>query len=159
MKIKKLKQIINKKDEGFLDDFLPLLIFLLIAAIMLLLFIETSAAINKKSSINAIARQYMLRLETQGCLTDADVSDLVDALNKEGFTDENGNPLTTSQIECDYSEKGTNNTAGYGNEVFLRLNVYTEQWIINPNDTDIWKIIFKKTYNPISIEYHSTSKE
>lgn len=159
MKIKKIN--LTKKEKGFLDDFLPLFVFILLIAVSLLLFVETNAAINKKADINSIARQYMLKMETQGCLKDSDITDLVTDLNKAGFTDSDGSKIQVNKFKsgCNYTGKNNGLSAGYGNLVELSFTVYTEQWIINPENTDIWKIFFEKIYSPISIEYHSTSKE
>lgn len=153
---------IKQKKEGFLDDFLPLFVFILLAAFIILLFCETNAAINQKAKINSIARQYTLKMETKGCLSDDDIKNLVQDLNSAGFTDQNGNAIELNAFKngCTYSGKGTNGqSVGYGEEVVLSFTVYTEQWIVDPNKTDIWNIFFQKTYNPISISYHSTSKE
>lgn len=159
----KIKEKLKCKKQGFLDDFLPSAIFLLIAAVMFLSFMEINAAINKKAEINAIARQYTLRMETKGCLNTEDIAELTDDLNNAGFTDASGGSLSVEEFlaGCNYSGKDTNGeSVGYGNEVELSFRVYTKQWIFDEtSEKDLLGIIFKEQHHPISIEYHSTSKE
>lgn len=158
MKIKKF--ILSKKKSGFLDDYLPLFAFILVAIIAMMGFIEVNTAINKKSDINSIARQYVLRMETQGCLKNSDITELITSLNAAGFSDSEGGALSSASFDCVYSGQDTNGeSVGYGNVVTLKFKVYTKQWMMDAESLNSFTGIFKKGYAPISIEYHSTSKE
>lgn len=162
MKIKsKLK--LNKKSNGNLDDFLPILIFMMIASFILLLFIEVNVAINSKSKLNSIARQYTLKMETKGFLSEDDIKALVDHLNKNGFANADGSDLTVDSFKnaADYSGKSTNGVSvGYGNEVSLKFTVYSEQRLgYQEEEEEFLPFSLKKQFMPLTIEYHSTSKE
>lgn len=79
-------------------------------------------------------------------------------MNDAGFRDKDGNELQVGKFELHYTGEGhEGQSAGYGNDVEFSFTVYAEQW--NLNDADIWTGFFQKTHKPITIEYHSTSKE
>lgn len=180
MNIIKSKFLKLKKD-GMIDDFLPLMAFVLIVAIILFTFIETNTAINSKADINAISRKYTLLLETQGHLTSNDQKNLVNDLNDAGFrANEAGALLTTSSIrnKDNFNENAntaqisysgdSNNSVGYGQPVALQIKVFTdvkmlsEANIFDPTiETGYYDESgnYVKKYSPIVVKYHSTSKE
>lgn len=153
-----------KKKLGVLDDFLPTLIFLMLMAIMIFLFIGYNKAINQKTTLNSIARQYLLEMETSGYMTSAMKTNLVKDLNNAGFTTADGGSLTTDNINMSGT---TFSDVGYGNRIQITINVYTKNMVLSSKgeevkeDTD-WNMMepqFKDVYKPITITYKSTSKE
>lgn len=153
-----------KKKRGVLDDFLPTLIFLMLMAIMIFLFIGYNKAINQKTTLNSIARQYLLEMETSGYMTSAMKTNLVKDLNEAGFTTSDGSSLTTNNINMNGT---TFSDVGYGNRIQITINVYTKNMVLSSEgkevteDTD-WNMMepkFKDEYKPITITYKSTSKE
>ena len=79
------KKIMRNKQSAIVDDVLPIMMFVLIAGILLLFFINVNTAINRKTTLNQIARKYMLIMETQGYLYPDDIADLKSELSNNGY--------------------------------------------------------------------------
>lgn len=156
----------KKKKRGTLDDFLPTLIFLLLMAIMLFLFVGYNKAINQKTTLNSIARQYLLEMETTGYMTSAMKTNLVKDLKDAGFTAKDGADLTTANIGMTGT---TFSDVGYGNRIQITISVYTKNMVLVSDKTNEevadgadWNLFapkFADKYKPLSITYKSTSKE
>lgn len=156
----------RKKAKGMLDDFLPIVIFILLMAVLMFLNSDYNAAVNQKTELNAIGRKYILRVETYGYLTQDDQKRLANELNEAGFyANKNRAKITESNIANCLSrrnaagtlEKTTLADVGYGKEVKLVLNVYTD--VSTLKETNIMKAYFKKDVTAIAVTYNSTSKE
>lgn len=155
----------KKKKRGILDDFLPTLIFLMLMAIMIFLFIGYNKAINQKTMLNSIARQYLLEMETSGYMTSEMKTNLVRDLNNAGFSASDGSDLTVGTVDMSGT---TFRDVGYGNRIQITINVYTKNMVLASDDgktadqSSNWNMMapkFKDVYKPISITYKSTSKE
>lgn len=155
----------KKKKRGILDDFLPTLIFLMLMAIMIFLFIGYNKAINQKTTLNSIARQYLLEMETSGYMTSEMKTNLVRDLNNAGFSASDGSNLTVETVDMNGT---TFRDVGYGNRIQITINVYTKNMVLASDDgktadqSSNWNMMapkFKDVYKPISITYKSTSKE
>lgn len=162
-KNKKHHVLWQKKVRGMVDEFLPTIVFLLIVAVLILVFINFNIAVNKKDTINGIARKYLLLSETQGGLTTGDINDLEEELAALGFAgNKNQGPITLNNFKKTIS--GTENTTlkgtsgvGYGKEVVLSICVYTnDERLTGGNVFDLKK---EDKWLPVKIVYHSTSKQ
>ena len=165
-KIKKLRHTLCKnKAKGMVDDFLPTIVFLVIASILILVFINFNIAINKKDSINNLARDYLLLSETQGGLTAEDINNLAADLAAMGFVgDANQGPITMKNFNATADGTNTENTTmrgssgvGYGEEIVLSICVYTNDERLT--GTNIFNLSKEDKWLPIKIVYHSTSKQ
>lgn len=149
----------RKKKSAVLDDFLPTLIFLLLMAITIFLFIGYNKAINQKTTLNSIAREYILKMETTGYMTPEFKQDLYKDLKDAGFVG-----TSSGGSFSDGNFTGTTvSDVGYGNEIQLTIKVYTKNRLLKASDNDgkvdIMKPNFKDDYSPIMVTYKSTSKE
>lgn len=98
-----MKLRIKKKEEGSsFVHFIPILLTIIIAAYIILSFTQYIIAFNKKDEIDLIARQYILRMETQGYLTHADEDDLIRELEEIGLY--NISLDGTTLVEAGYGE-------------------------------------------------------
>lgn len=153
----------KKKSKGVLDDFLPTLIFLALMAILLFLFIGYNKAINQKTTLNNIARKYLLEMETTGYMTTEMQNSLKEELSAAGFAgNESGAEISRNNF---YGTTFTD--VGYGNEMIINIQAYTKNMVIATSSgedatSDNWNMLephLKDEYKPIKITYKSTSKE
>lgn len=79
-----LKQF-RKKKTASIDEILPLLIFIFMAVTLLVWTINTNSAIQTKNDLNGIARESMLKMETDGYLTTTEKTELINRLKDKGF--------------------------------------------------------------------------
>ena len=156
----------KKKAKGVLDDFLPIMCFLLFAVVIIFLVINYNAAVNQKTDLNAIGRKYMLKIETYGYLRDSDKISLANELNDAGFFADNGKSMITpdnienclKKTDDDGTITRTTETdVGYGKDVTLVISVYTDVSMLK--STDIFNPKFADEPTKIQVVYESTSKE
>ena len=98
--------MIKRKDKGILDQFLPAIVVIVLMAVLWTGSMISASNIDRSSDIQQVARTYLLRMETDGCLTE-----------------ENRN-LLLSELEALDMERidltGTSFTdVGYGNQIRL----------------------------------------
>ena len=152
-KLRKMK----KKERGILDDMLPMVVFILLFAVLIFIFIEYNTAINKKTTINNIARNHLLKIETTGYMTDPIKLSLAAALKKEGFkADADGTEIDTSAAS-NLNWAAPTSAVGYGNEIYLTFTVYTQNYLMMSGG--LFSPTFNGEYVPITVTYYSTSKE
>ena len=105
---------ITGKNDGSVGDVMPMCIFVICIAFVMISFADCVRLINVKSSVSQISRQYILKMETYGYLTDGDRDGLVDSLAETGLRN-------ISLAGTDMSE------VGYGNEIKLYISGSTEE--------------------------------
>ena len=98
--------MLRRKDKGILDQFLPAIVVIVLMAVLWTGSMISASNIDRSSDIQQVARTYLLRMETDGCLTE-----------------ENRN-LLLSELEALDMERidltGTSFTdVGYGNQIRL----------------------------------------
>ena len=98
---------------GSVGDVMPMCIFVICIAFVMISFADCVRVINVKSSVSQISRQYILKMETYGYLTGDDKDDLVSALSDAGLDN-------ISLAGTDMSE------VGYGNKISLYIYGTTE---------------------------------
>lgn len=101
------KSILN--NSGSVGDFMPMCIFVICIAFILVSFADCVRLINVKSTVSQISREYILKMESRGCLEDADIIELLDALSGGGLRD-----VSLGRTDV--------NAVGYGNRI--RLEIY-----------------------------------
>ena len=169
------KKIMRNKQSAIVDDVLPIMMFVLIAGILLLFFINVNTAINRKTTLNQIARKYMLIMETQGYLYPDDIADLKSELSNNGYyatdaMDAEGKPTASAFGDVDVASgrgyqnhvDGTNIYAtksyvGYGKPIELTLDVYCQTWL-SVGDYDVFRPRLGKSMSRMLIQLNSTAK-
>lgn len=76
-----------KKEKGNVGDLMAAGVCLLLMTILLVSYIDSVRLINDKAEINQIARKYILRMETEGVLTEVDRLALNEELVEAGVSD------------------------------------------------------------------------
>jgi len=98
--------MLRRKDKGILDQFLPAIVVIVLLAVLWTGSMISASNIDRSSDIQQIARTYMLRMETDGYLTQENRELLVAELEY----------LDMEQIDL----AGTSfSNVGYGNQVRL----------------------------------------
>lgn len=95
-----------KKNRGTVVDVLSAGILILAMTILMTSYLGSMQLISRKSEVRQLARKYILRMETVGCLTDNDRTSLMQELQDLGVEDADLSGTTLSGV-------------GYGNPVFL----------------------------------------
>lgn len=110
--------MLQRKDKGFLDQFLPAIVVIVLLAVLWTGSMISASNIDRSSDIQQVARVYLLRMETDGCLTEENRGLLVAELEK----------LDMEQIDL----TGTTFTdVGYGNQIRLVI-----RGVVNLKDID-----------------------
>ena len=98
--------MLKRKDKGILDQFLPAIVVMVLLAVLWTGSMISASNIDRSSDIHHVARTYLLRMETDGCLTEENRNLLLAELET----------LDMEQIDL----TGTSFTnVGYGNPVRL----------------------------------------
>ena len=165
--LKKLK----KKRKGFIDDVLPTLLFITAAMIALIFTVNIDAGLQSKNSLNYIGRQTMLKMESDGYLTETAKKDLAKKLSDKGFyssATECKNKSESNTIDSNFaslkvpdsnlSVSGKEPTTvghakGYGQKIYLAITVYK---MSNANTINVWG---HKTPTKMTVYIESTSKQ
>ncbi len=102
-----------RSEKGSVGDMLPMFVFVVAIAFVMISFADCVRLISVKTSVSQISREYILRMETYGYLTAEDARSVREALGNAGLKD--------------VSLAGTNMTeVGYGNEIVLKISGHTE---------------------------------
>ena len=101
-------QICHLRQEGSIGDLLSALLCILTMITVMVAFLDCVALVNKKTIVGQTARNYVLKMETVGYLTESDEQALRAELAEQGIT----------ELDLD----GTTRTpVTYGAEVKLRI--------------------------------------
>jgi hypothetical protein len=95
-----------KKEEGNAGDFMAVCLCMLALTVVMLSYVDSVRLVGEKTQISQLARKYILKMETEGRLTDADRTTLCQELESLGVT---GVDLGGSTLE----------KAGYGEAIVL----------------------------------------
>ena len=158
-----MKKITRRKQKGFVDDFLPMLIFIALSATIIFLLVNTNAAIAKKNTLNNIAREYMLRMESDGYLTanesgSNEQKKLIQELNDAGFYKTNDGGRTKLPVDASCLAGTTYTDFGYGSKLTLHIEVYVDTYY-NMTDGGFFTGIFIETPSRMEVTLTTTSKK
>lgn len=101
---------LRRKAKGTVGGMIICISTILILGIILMISIDTYKKINTSANLKALERKYMFRLETQGGLSDSDLTELDSDLRDNGVTAYKLNETTRM-----------NNPISYGNIVTLHI--------------------------------------
>jgi hypothetical protein len=97
------KRKLLHKDDGSMVDFIYVIIALLILSIISILMMNWYSDMDKKTKIEMLGREYILRMETEGFLSDGDKDNLIKNLNEFGVS--NISLIGTTSAPVKYGDK------------------------------------------------------
>lgn len=97
-----------KKEKGNIGDLMAACICMLLMTVLLVAYMDSVRLIDEKTEINQIARQYILRMETVGMLTESDRLLLSKELEEAGASEVSLEGTTLERV-------------GYGEEIVLKI--------------------------------------
>ncbi len=100
--------MLKRKDKGILEHFLPAGIVIILLAVLWTGSMVCASNMDRSSDIHYIARSCLLRMETDGCLTEANKALLLAELAALGMSDVDLSGTTMTNV-------------GYGNRICLRI--------------------------------------
>lgn len=131
------------KKDGSMMKLLPVLLAMAAMAAITTLYITYMSDYDKRERADQIAREYILKMETQGHLSEAMKNNLISDLSDAGFGSINLQGTTMAKAE-------------YGEEIVLMINAYLET-----EDYVFENLLSKRTdrkIRHIKISKKSTSK-
>lgn len=131
------------KKDGSMMKLLPVLLAMAAMAAITTLYITYMSDYDKRERADQIAREYILKMETQGHLSEAMKNNLISDLSDAGFGSINLQGTTMTKAE-------------YGEEIVLMINAYLET-----EDYVFENLLSKRTdrkIRHIKISKKSTSK-
>lgn len=134
----------REKKEGSLLDFMSVGICILAMAVVLTAYLYCSNLLLCKGQISQVARCYILKMETVGCLTEEEKNNMLAELHAIGLR---GIDLTGT----------TMNPVAYGDSVVLRIrgNIQGRMW---RKDYDLFQSVFTAREVPVEEVRMSTAK-
>lgn len=101
--------IYNKKSKGSIMDLLSVGITIIAMSIIMMAYLNSIQLVHTKSEVSQLARKYILRMETVGCLTVTDKMKLLQELQDLGITDVDLNGSTMNEV-------------AYGSPIYLYIH-------------------------------------
>lgn len=132
------------KQEGSILDFLSVCICILAMSIVLTAYLSCTDLLNRKGQISQVARCYILRMETVGCLTEGDRNAMLAELQTIGLQGIDLTGSTTAPVE-------------YGDAVVLRIRGNLQGRIWRENH-DMFQSVFTAKEIPVEEICMSTAK-
>lgn len=131
------------KNKGSMMDFLSPLLCFLAFTIIVTGFFNVMKTISQKDEVSQVARQYILRMETVGYLTDSDRVSLIHTLADMGVSNIDLTGTTTSDV-------------GYGNPIILNISGTLKMSSLD--GSNLTNFVFQETEAPINERRMSTAK-
>ncbi len=132
------------KKRGNVLDFLTILITILAMSVLISAFLECTNLMIRKLEISQISRKYILKMETEGYLTEAAKGELLRELEKAGLR----------QIDISGT---TLHPVAYGEPIYLKIKGNIQGRLVETED-EIWNKGFVSTIFRVEEEKVSTAK-
>lgn len=129
-----------KKKDGNVGKMGVILVALISMFILLMITVFSFADMEKKTDIDEVGRNYILRMESTGFLTNSDEGNMINDLKKLGVKNISTTGSTKSKV-------------GYGKEVSLNISGKVE--VTSYVFKDLFEI--KKVDTPVNIKISKTS--
>ena len=133
-----------KKEQGNVLDFLTILLTILAMSILVTVYLECSGLLMKKLEISQIARKYILKMETEGYLTEGTGNELLSELHRAGVRSVDISGTTVVPVS-------------YGDTIVLKIRGTVEGRIIGTGD-EIWSKGLVSGFFAVEEEKMSTAK-
>lgn len=132
------------KQEGSVLDFLSVCICILAMSIVLMAYLSCTDLLSRKGQISQVARCYMLKMETVGCLTEGDRSAMLAELQTIGLQGIDLAGSTVAPVE-------------YGDTIILQIRgkLQSRLW---REDHDMFRSVFTVQEIPVEEICMSTAK-
>lgn len=131
------------KNKGSILEFLSPMLCFLAFAIIVTAFFNNMKTVSEKEDVSQVARQYILRMETVGYLTDSDRASMIQTLTDMGVSNIDINGTTVSDV-------------GYGNPIILSIKGTLKMSILNGDSFTAFS--FTEIDAPIYEKRMSTAK-
>lgn len=133
-----------KKNQGNVLDFLTILLTIMAMSIVVTVYLECTGLLMKKLEVSQISRKYILKMETEGYLTEGTENELLSELHRAGV--------------CSVDISGTTVTpVAYGDTIVLKIRGTVEGRIIGTGD-EIWSKGLASGIFAVEEEKMSTAK-
>lgn len=132
-----------KKDQGSLIRIFPGIITTIAVSVLLVFYIGWMSNVAKKDEISQLSRAYMLSMESEGSLSDAQERALLSDLTEKGMVNIDLNGTTRTDV-------------GYGNTIYLHIK--GDLKIHSYTTEGFFKLIQNGTTIPIDLLLESTAK-
>lgn len=133
-----------KKKQGNIMDFLTILITITAMSFLVTAYLECTNIMMKKMEISQISRKYILKMETDGYLTEPTRNELVRELSEAGL----------QQIDISGT---TLHPVSYGDAIYLKVTGNIQGRVVNVGD-EMWNKGFLSTLFKVVEEKVSTAK-
>lgn len=134
-----------RKRKGNVIDWLGSMIFILALLLLMFAYLNFTKVFDIKEDVKQVSREYMLRMETVGYLTDEDAASLTARLESLGVTG----------IDLAGSTRGA--AAGYGNRIYLVVQCNIPGDVLDLRG-DIFNAAFEERVFPFKVIRESTAK-
>lgn len=135
-----------KKQKGSLIDFLPTMIVVLAVIIIIFVSMDFVKLLNYRLDVKAVARGYILDMETAGYLSSGDATLFKQELSNMGAKNIDLSGTTMSMV-------------GYGNAIYLKFICEVPIEDLNMSSENLLQFFFEEISFPISVELKSTAKQ
>ena len=133
-----------KKKAGNVLDFLTILLTIMAMSILVMVYLECTNLMMKKLEISQISRKYILKMETEGYLTESAKNSLLAELQQAG-------------VRCVDISGTTVMPVMYGDAIILRIRGNVEGRIVGTEE-ELWRNGFVSGIFAVEEEKMSTAK-
>ncbi len=133
----------KKKKKGSILKMLPVLLGIAAVSVLSIMYITYMDVMDKREMAFQISREYLLRMETEGYLTDEAAEKMISELEEIGATNINLAGTTFSQVE-------------YGDKIILNIEarIPMDEIVL----TNLFNIDSRKIYQKLYINKSTTAK-
>lgn len=136
----------NNKSDGNVIDLFSTAVTAILVAVVLVFYAGWMGNLRARDRLDTTARQYLLKMETEGCLTSAAQSKLSGELAANGMTVIDLNGTTTAPVPY-----------GQGITLYIRGNLSGTDYTVGENG--VLQLVKKITSLPVEISLYSTAKK
>lgn len=133
-----------KKEHGNVLDFLTIILTIIAMSILVMVYLECTNLMMKKLEVGQISRKYLLKMETEGYLTEGSKNSLLAELQQAGVHSVDISGTTMVPVS-------------YGDAIVLRIRGAVEGRIIGTGD-ELWRKGFVSSIFSVEEEKMSTAK-
>ena len=133
-----------KKEQGNVLDFLTILLTIMAMSILVMVYLECTNLLMKKLEVGQISRKYILKMETEGYLTEGAKNSLLAELQQAGVRSVDISGTTMVPVT-------------YGDTIVLKIRGAVEGRIVGTGD-EMWKNGFVSDIFTVEEEKMSTAK-
>lgn len=133
-----------KKEHGNVLDFLTIILTIIAMSILVMVYLECTNLMMKKLEVGQISRKYLLKMETEGYLTEGSKNSLLAELQQAGVRSVDISGTTMVPVS-------------YGDTIVLRIRGAVEGRIIGTGD-ELWRKGFVSSIFSVEEEKMSTAK-